>query len=170
MTDTDTNLRVHYLQLTRAPAPITTRSGPERVAAERLPLDDYLALYRNVGAPLRWDQRLRIPREELSALLQSTHLQIYVLRDAADQALGFCEFDRSGFPHIELKNFGLIPQGQGRGLGPWLLAVALHQEWQLGPMRIWLHTDEWDHPAAVPVYQRAGFELYLTCEEAAAPL
>jgi len=163
-------LRVQYLQLTHAPAPIPTRSGPERVAAERLALEDYLSLYRHVGAPLRWDQRLQMPREELSALLQSSRLQTYVLRNTAHQALGFCEFDRSGLPDIELKNFGLIPEAQGRGLGPWLLASALHDEWQLSPKRIWLHTDEWDHPAAVPVYQRAGFELYLTREELAEPL
>lgn len=146
------------------------RSGPERIAAERLPLDDYLTLYQRVGAPLRWDQRLQMPREELNALLQSPRLQIYVLRDGAAQALGFCELDRTGFPDIELKNFGLIPAAQGRGLGPWLLASALHQEWQLRPARIWLHTDQWDHPAALPVYQRVGFELYLTREEPAAPL
>lgn len=170
MTDSDTTLRVQYLQLTRAPGPIPTRAGPERVAAERLALEDYLTLYQHVGAALRWDQRLRIPREELSALLQSPHLRIYVLRDTAAQALGFCEFDRSCFPEVELKNFGLIPEAQGRGLGLWLLTSALRQEWQLRPTRIWLHTDEWDHPAAVPVYQRAGFELYLTREESAAPL
>jgi GNAT superfamily N-acetyltransferase len=163
-------LRVRYLQLTRAPAPIPTRSGPERVAAERLGLDDYVTLYRRVGAPLRWDQRLQMPREELSALLRSPRLQIYVLRDGEAQALGFCELDRTGFPHIELKNFGLIPTAQGRGLGQWLLAIALHQEWQLRPARIWLHTDEWDHPAAVPLYQRVGFDLYLTRVEPAGPL
>jgi GNAT superfamily N-acetyltransferase len=163
-------LRVHYLQLTQTPAPIPPHVGDEHVAAERMGLEDYLALYQRVGAPLRWDQRLQMPRAELSALLQSNLLHIYVLRDAAQQPLGLCEFDHAALPEIELKNFGLVPRAQGRRLGPWLLAIALHREWQLQPSRIWLHTDSWDHPAAIPVYERAGFRLYLTRDEPSAPL
>jgi ribosomal protein S18 acetylase RimI-like enzyme len=164
-------LRVSYLQLTQAPAPIPVpRSrGTERIAAERLTLEDYLSLYERVGAPLRWDQRLRMPREELLALLQSPRLQTYVLRDES-RSLGLCEFDRVGFPEIELKNFGLVPEAQGRRLGLWLLTTALHHEWQLRPSRIWLHTDSWDHPAAIHVYERAGFEVYMTREEPSGPL
>src|SRR5579884_2386760 len=43
-------LRVSYLQLTQAPAPIPVpRSrGMERIAAERLTLEDYLSLYERV--------------------------------------------------------------------------------------------------------------------------
>jgi ribosomal protein S18 acetylase RimI-like enzyme len=86
-----------------------------------LTLEEYLPLYERVGASLRWDQRLRMPRE-------------------------------------------------GRRLGQWLLATALHQEWQRRPRRIWLHTDSWDHPAAVRVYERAGFEIYLSRDEPSGPL
>jgi ribosomal protein S18 acetylase RimI-like enzyme len=157
-------LRVNYLQLTYEPAPIPAHPGTERIAADPLTLEEYLSLYESVGAPLRWDQRLRMPREELRALLRSSRLRTYVLRDDS-RALGFCEFDRVGFPEIELKNFGLVPQAQGRRLGPWLLATAVHQEWALRPSRIWLHTDSWDHPAAIRTYERAGFKIYLCREE-----
>jgi GNAT superfamily N-acetyltransferase len=160
-----TLLRVYYLQLTRAPSPPATHSGDERIGAERLTIDEYLTLYQRVGTPLRWDQRLQMPRAELDSLLQSPHLRIYVLRDAAGEALGFCEFDSLRAPDIELKNFGLVPEAQGHGLGSWLLTTALHSEWQLNPTRIWLHTDEWDHPAALRVYKRAGFVVYLTRDE-----
>jgi GNAT superfamily N-acetyltransferase len=53
-----------------------------------------------------------------------------------------------------------VPGAQGRGLGPWLLATALHAEWRSNPDRIWLHTDTWDHPAALGVYARAGFQVF----------
>ncbi len=162
-------LRVYYLQLTQPPEPIPAYGGSERIASERLTLDDYLSLYRSVGAALRWDQRLRMPRDELHSLLQSQRIQTYVLR-AGSQALGFCEFDRVGFPEIELKNFGLVPQAQGRRLGPWLLGTALHEEWRLRPSRIWLHTDSWDHPAAVHVYEQAGLRIYSTRDESSGPL
>jgi GNAT superfamily N-acetyltransferase len=163
-------LRVIYLELTDAPADIPPHSGAERIAPEQVPLDTYLALYKEVGAPLRWDQRLNMPREQLTQLLECGRLRIYILRDAGGEPLGFCEFDRGAFPEVELKHFGLLPRAQGRGLGPWLLRTALHSEWSCRPRRIWLHTDNWDHPAALPVYQRAGFRIYLERDEPSANL
>jgi ribosomal protein S18 acetylase RimI-like enzyme len=163
-------LRVTYLELRESPTPPTPRFGPERIACEHLALAEYLALYRNVGEPLRWDQRLKMPEAELAALLEGGSLKVYVLRNGQGHALGFCEFDRRAFPQIELKNFGLIPQAQGQGLGPWLLSVALREEWAESPARIWLHTDTWDHPAAIGVYERAGFRVYAVRDEPAESL
>ena len=163
-------VRVTYLELRRQPGPVADRAGAERVGVETLALEDYLGLYRRVGGPVRWDQRLRMPAAELQALLRSGRLRVYVLRDGSGEALGFCEFDRSALPEVELKNFGLVPEAQGRGLGSWLLAVALDGEWRAGAIRIWLHTDTWDHPSALPLYRRAGFEIYDVRYEAAASL
>jgi GNAT superfamily N-acetyltransferase len=163
-------VRVTYMELREAPPATRPRLGPERIARERLNRATYLDLYRRVGEPLRWDQRLRMPETELAALLDGGSLNIYVLRNVHGHALGFCEFDRSAFPEIELKNFGLIPEAQGGGLGPWLLLVALWEEWKSSPRRIWLHTDNWDHPAAIRVYERAGFRVYVVRDEAAGML
>jgi ribosomal protein S18 acetylase RimI-like enzyme len=171
MDESDASIvRVTYLELRGPPAPSNPRSGPERVAREHLALGEYLALYRNVGESLRWDQRLLMPKAELAALLEGGSLSTYLLRNGHGHALGFCEFDRHAFPQVELKNFGLIPEAQGRGLGPWLLSVALREEWTASPARIWLHTDTWDHPAAIRVYERAGFRVYAVRDEAAGPL
>jgi ribosomal protein S18 acetylase RimI-like enzyme len=164
------NLRVTYLELREPPLPPPLHGGGERIGVECLTSSTYLVLYKRVGEALRWDQRLLMPREELAALLEGESLHIYVLRDEGGQALGFCEFDRGALPEIELKNFGLVPEAQGRGLGPWLLSVALREEWRSDPTRIWLHTDTWDHPAAVRVYERAGFHVYAVREEALGPL
>jgi ribosomal protein S18 acetylase RimI-like enzyme len=161
-------LQVTYMQLLKAPSAPACAAGSERMGMERLTRDAYLALYTKVGAPVRWDQRLSMSNAELGAMLAGDSCRIYVARDIQGNALGFCEFDRSEFPSIELKNFGMVSEAQGRGLGPRLLAVALHREWQSGPHLIWLHTDTWDHPAAVRVYQRAGFEIYAVRDEPAA--
>ena len=162
-------VKVTYLEMRSAPSTFAFREGAEYVNEEKLSLEEYLALYRRVGASLRWDQRLKMPAQELMDLLQSS-LRIYVVRGAAQNALGFCEFDRRGFPEIELKNFGLVPEAQGHGLGPWLLGISLRQEWSSAPNRIWLHTDTWDHPAAIPVYERAGFRIFDMRVEPAGPL
>ena len=160
-------VRVSYLELTDRPVAVPAHDGPERIAVGKLHVDEYLRLYRQVGGPVRWDQRLKMSPGALEALLSSEQVRIYVLRDADRVAIGFCEFDRTAFPEIELKNFGVVPEYQGRGLGSWLLASALNAEWTAHPSRIWLHTDSWDHPAALPLYERAGFRVTLVREEPA---
>ncbi|HEX5459290.1 MAG TPA: GNAT family N-acetyltransferase [Steroidobacteraceae bacterium] len=160
----DGMVRVSYLELTQAPASIPIRPGEERISREKLSVKEYLDLYSRVGRPLRWDQRLKMPRSELTLLLESERSRIYIVRDDGEQALGLCEFERF-LPEIELKNFGLVPKAQGKGLGSWLLRTALHHEWKLQPSRIWLHTDNWDHPAALRLYEKAGFRTYMVREE-----
>ncbi|GAC1303506.1 MAG: GNAT family N-acetyltransferase [Steroidobacteraceae bacterium] len=160
-------MRITYVEQMEPPAPPALYWGSERVAIERMARDAYLLLYRRVGGSLHWDQRLRMPMTELDALLASEALQIYVLRGLDGDALGFCEFDRREFPQVELANFGLVPEAQGRGLGPWLLATALRGEWRAKPGRIWLRTDTFDHPAALEVYERAGFKVFDVREESA---
>ena len=176
MADPD-RIQVTYLELLEAPVAVAQRAGPERIELERMESADYLELYRRVGGPLRWDTRLLMPLGELDALLAGASLRIYVVRGpmgagpreagAIRPALGFCEFDRRAFPELELKHFGLVPEAQGRGLGPWLLSTALCREWASGAQRIWLHTDTWDHPAALAVYGRAGFRVYDVRDEPA---
>jgi ribosomal protein S18 acetylase RimI-like enzyme len=158
-------VRVSYLELTDRPTAVPAYEGRERIALERLDIDEYLCLYRKVGAAVRWDQRLRMPRGPLEELLGSERTRTYVLRGAGSDAIGLCEFDRVEFPEIELKNFGVVPECQGRGLGSWLLASALNSEWASRPTRIWLHTDTWDHPAALPLYKWAGLRVMFTRDE-----
>lgn len=91
-------------------------------------------------------------------------------KNAAGASLGLCEFDRSGFPDVELKNFGIITEAQGHGLGRELLAAAASEEWLAGPTRIWPHTDSWDHPAAIGLYSSLGFRLFEERDEPVGPL
>jgi len=155
-----TRLRVTYLEQRVPVGPVALHFGSERVVVERLVAAAYLELYGRVGEPWRWDRRRLIPTADLQALLAGDRLRIYVLRDRDLQPIGFCEFDRTAFPDIELAYFGLVAEAQGRGLGSWLLRTALKGEWSTAPDRIWLHTDTWDHPAAEHVYLRAGFVVY----------
>ena len=154
-------LRVSYLVLCERPAAIAEDARPPGIEISRqtLSLEDYLALYRAVGGPWGWDQRLNMPRNVLSDFLIGSSCHVFTLREGP-RAIGFCEFDSSGLPDVQLMNFGLIPEAFGRGLGPQFLHAVLRQLWgELNPRRIWLHTDEWDHPRALEVYRNAGFVL-----------
>jgi len=157
-------LRVSYLALRAPPAAGTWQARPAgiEIGRQTLSLDDYLALYRAVGGPWGWDQRLKMPRNVLSDFLAGPSCHIFTLSETGESSrtIGFCEFDSSGLPDVQLMNFGLIPKVFGRGLGPHFLHAVLQQLWsELNPRRIWLHTDEWDHPKAIEVYRNAGFVL-----------
>ncbi len=157
-------IRVSYLALPQGPAGPAEKVCPRdiEIARQRLRLEEYLALYRAVGGPWGWDQRLKMPRGLLADVLAGPHSHIFTLRSLAEgsPALGFCEFDSAGHPDVQLVNFGMVSEAFGRRLGPCLLAIALRAIWEeLNPRRIWLRTDEWDHPKAMDVYLKAGFVL-----------
>ncbi|WP_217577383.1 N-acetyltransferase [Mesorhizobium sp. GbtcB19] len=155
------DLLVTYMEMLEAPQG-TPRASPlpgAIVAREKLDLSDYLDLYRAVGGPVQWDQRLRVPEAELETVLADAATHIHVLR-VDGEAAGFCEFNGVGEAAIELVHFGLVPAFQGKRLGPFLLDRALRAAWSHRPQRLWLHTDTHDHPAARSVYERAGFRVY----------
>ncbi|UCI05370.1 GNAT family N-acetyltransferase [Mesorhizobium sp. B1-1-8] len=154
------DLLVTYMEMTAPPGePLAVPLPGALVAREALDHSSYVSLYRAVGGPVQWDQRLRMPKAELETLLARASTHIHVLRVDGDAA-GFCEFNDGGRADIELVHFGLVPAFQGRRLGPFLLDRSLRAVWSYRPERLWLHTDTQDHPTAQSVYGRAGFKAY----------
>ncbi|PSJ59424.1 GNAT family N-acetyltransferase [Pseudaminobacter soli (ex Li et al. 2025)] len=155
------DLLVTYMEMTHPPegAALSVPAAAASIGRETLTPEDYLALYRAVGAPLNWDHRLRMPSDQLRDFLGDCATHVYVLR-LDGRAVGLCEFEGVGRREVELVHFGLSPEVQGQKLGPWLLDRALREIWSHGPSRVWLHTDTWDHPKAKSVYQRAGFHTF----------
>ncbi len=66
---------------------------------------------------------------------------------------------------MEIVYFGLLPQFVGQGLGGHLLTEAVERAWQMDARRVWVHTCNLDHPAALKNYQARGFKLYQTIEK-----
>ncbi|TPI49947.1 GNAT family N-acetyltransferase [Mesorhizobium sp. B2-9-1] len=155
------DLLVTYMEMLAPPqgVPLASPSPVAVVARERPDLSGYLDLYRAVGGPVQWDQRLRMSEADLEKLLADDATHIHVLR-VAGEAAGFCEFNNVGEEAVELVHFGLVPAFQGKRLGPFLLDQALRAAWSHRPRRLWLHTDTYDHPAAQSVYGGAGFKPY----------
>lgn len=122
-------LLVTYMEMRTRPTgePLLPPVEGTAFAPERLAAEEFLSLYRAVAEPLRWDQRLRMPADELDAFLRSPSTALYILR-VEGSAVGLCEFERADTSDVELTHFGLIPQAQGRRLGPflrWLTACHL---------------------------------------------
>jgi|APSaa5957512535_1039671.scaffolds.fasta_scaffold59957_2 ribosomal protein S18 acetylase RimI-like enzyme len=127
----------------------------------------YRYLYDAVGRPWYWTDRKKLSDEELTAIIQDEAVEVYVLYVGGVPA-GFFELDARAMPTIELAYFGIMPEFIGLGLGPYLLGQALDMIWQREPSRVTVNTCTLDHPKALPLYQRFGFNPY-NQEEVPAP-
>ena len=94
-----------------------------------------------------------------AAILNDPRNEVHVLHVEGVPA-GFAELDRRQEGEIELVQFGLMPDFIGQGLGRYFLRWTIDRAWGYGPRRFWLHTCTLDHPAALPGYRKAGFEVY----------
>ena len=153
---------VTYLEMTspdqRTAPPEWTE--PATIArAERPTISFYRYLYDTVGADWDWFERRRLSDEALAAIIHDDAVEVFVLHVRGVPA-GYVELDRRVEGEVEIAYFGLVPDYIGRGFGPCLLGWALERAWSYGPDRVWVHTCSLDHPKALSVYRRAGFEVY----------
>lgn len=119
----------------------------------------YKHLYRSVGADLNWVDRLVMPEGQLQSILRDERVEVSVI-SVAGEAAGYSELDRRTDQEVELAYFGLFPSFIGMGLGKYFLNWTLRSAWSRQPERVWVHTCDLDHPAALPNYVKSGFEIY----------
>ena len=162
-------LRVEVTSLEMRQAP----SGPlpeppaadvriDRVETPTVPF--YRFLYNTIGEPWLWGDRRKLSDEEIRAILQHPLVELHVLY-LGGEPVGYAELDRRVEGDIEVAYFGIRPEFTGRRLGTYLLSHAIRRAWTFRPDRVWIHTCTLDHPAALPLYRRSGFEPYQTVEQ-----
>ncbi len=152
-----------YLEMTARPKlPPTALSSRRAVAflrARQPSVAFYRFLYNGVGEPWMWFERRALDDETLAAIIQDDNVEVYVLYIDGVPA-GYAELDRRQDREIELAYLGLMPEFVGAGLGSYLLATAIGIAWNYEPRRLWVRTNNWDHPRALALYQRFGFKPY----------
>lgn len=116
-------------------------------------------LYATVGEPWGWWERSTLDDDELLEILHDPLVEIAVLYVGGVPA-GYFELDRRVEGAVEIAYLGLVPEFIGRGLGKWLVSLAVEAAWSHEPERVWVHTSDWDHPRALLTYQWAGFEVF----------
>ena len=131
------------LRLERWPAPVDR--------------DRYRALFRAIGEPWLWRGRLVMDDATLAATLDAPTTAVHVATRRDGTPVGLLELDFAEPATCELAYFGLVPGMTGNGHGGWLMAHALAKAWRPGVTRVWVHTCDLDHPAALSFYQRHGF-------------
>ncbi|MBA7484663.1 hypothetical protein ES707_20193 [subsurface metagenome] len=151
---------VTHLEMTARPAPSTAPAGPWTLRhVERPDLAWYRDLYRRVGEEWLWFSRLRSSDDKLAARLHHPLVETHALvADGCDE--GLLELDFRTLNSCEIGMFGVTAKLVGSGAGRWLMHRALELAWSRPIQRLWLHTCTFDHPAALPFYQRAGFRPF----------
>ncbi len=120
----------------------------------------YRYLYNTVGAPHLWWERRLLSDKELADAVLADNVDIFVLYVSGVPAGYFELAADDARKEMELAYFGLLPDFVGRGYGAYLLRAAIDEAWSREIRRLWVHTCDLDHPNALAVYQKGGFEPY----------
>ena len=147
-----------------APLPVATGEvdWPEGVSFQHEPsiaLADYRDLYDMVGRRWHWVNRRHLDDRQLAALIHHPATEIFVLRRDG-KPIGYVELNFRLFPQVEIVFFGLIESEIGNGLGPHMMKRSMQIIKQRDPKKVIIQTCTLDHPAALRLYQRAGFSAY----------
>ncbi|WP_244488087.1 GNAT family N-acetyltransferase [Aureimonas sp. Leaf454] len=153
---------VTYLELTRPSdrplQPPTFFTDVLVRPVHKIPLSFYRYLYEEVGRTHHWTSR-HLADEALKSELHHPGIDVHVLWIGGAPA-GWFELDsarRAG--QTRIVHFGLLPDFQGAGLARYLLGQAVDAAFATGARVVTLETNTLDHPAALPLYKSAGFEV-----------
>jgi len=118
--------------------------------------DAYVRLVDGVGRAFHWVDTLRLPRSALHSRIDDPDRTMGIVKIDCYPA-GLFEIAPVGADEIEIVYLGLMPHATGSGLGKWLLDSALQAAWTKRPRSVVVRTCTLDHPAALPLYLKAGF-------------
>ncbi|MBL1421994.1 MAG: GNAT family N-acetyltransferase [Alphaproteobacteria bacterium] len=152
-----TYLEMRERRLTTLPA---LPKGFELKYINKVNLDEYLNLYKQIGTDYHWVSRLRLTNPELQNILHHADVKVFILYEN-QVAVGFFELNARNLPKsIEISFVGLIKNAIGRGLGSLITQYAVAYAWAQNPGRVIIQTCTLDHKRALPLYQKLGFEAY----------
>jgi len=150
--------KVWYLAISNPK--IAHKTNNHFIVKKQFPIDieKYKEVYKEVGGPWDWSNRLAIPQTELQAILDDQLNEIFYCY-YKDQFAGYFELDCHE-DTIELVYFGLSPKFIGKGLGKQMINEVIDIASKKLSPRLWLHTCELDSPQALAFYQKSGFTVF----------
>lgn len=158
---------VTYLEMAARPdygwPPRPAGSDGALLKADAPPLWYFHALYDAVGRDYAWEDLHAAPDAETADWLADPDVALYTFLQAG-WPHGFFVLDGRVSPtdpgRCDIAYFGLVPEAVGRGYGTWLLRTAILTAWaRPGTTRLAVNTCSLDHPRALALYQRNGFEV-----------
>ena len=151
---------VTFLEMSRPPvyyAPLPVGRQIALLRTRAIPLHFYRYLMDRVGRQWHWVNALRLTDDELAEGLAVPGRDIRVLYLDGAPA-GFFDLKPYLPDAVELAYFGMIDHAQGQGIGRWFLGAAVEAAWEKAPRAVTVQTCTLDHPAALPLYQKLGFQ------------
>jgi len=117
------------------------------------------SLFVGVGVLWHWYSRLTWKIGEWYHYFNKGNLKTF-LGFVDEKLVGYFELEFQEEGNVELAFIGLFPDYLGIGYGGFLLSHAMDVAFLSGARRIWLHTCDKDHPAAIDNYLARGFRIY----------
>ena len=122
----------------------------------------FLYLYKEVGRKYEWTDWLRTGRKMLESFLIDENIFLYSLI-LQGEPKGFFVLDSRRLPVCDLAYFGLFDDVTGKGLGKVMMNTVFEAVLAQGNVKtITVNTNTLDHKSALPLYQKAGFNIYKT--------
>ena len=120
----------------------------------------FLYLYKEVGRKYEWTDWLRSERGELDSFLTDANVFLYSLI-LHGVPKGFFVLDYRQLPICDLAYFGLFDDVTGKGIGKLMMNRVFEAVIEYGDVKtLTVNTNTLDHRNALPLYQKAGFDIY----------
>lgn len=156
---------IYYLQLLpEQPIVSSARPQPEQaklVECEANAWEVNQFFYRYIGRHWQWFDKQHWSDIQWQHYVADPNLRTWMLLYQGTPA-GYFELLKHHDGSVEIMYFGLAKAFIDKKLGGWLLTQALQMARQWTQERIWVHTCNLDHPAALANYQARGMQLYQT--------
>ena len=116
--------------------------------------------YKNIGKNCHWVDRLVWTELEWTKYISDEKLSTHILKNK-DEIAGYFEllFNKDT-KEAEIVYFGILEEYFGRKLGGYLLSEAIKFSFNLGCLRVWVHTCSLDHKNALHNYLSRGMKIF----------
>ena len=155
-------MTVTFLEMNAKPSALPPPQPRGRCAllrCEKPPAHFYRYLYDTIGADYYWVDRKNLSPKALKKVIHDPLNQLFVLYVEGNPA-GMAELDMRKAGTANIAYFGLIPEAIGKRIGYFFLYHSCMNAWAQPIQRLTINTCTLDHPRALPLYQRLGFNAY----------
>lgn len=119
-------------------------------------INDYETLIKRVGGP--WGWTLRPKYQNLHARIQGARLFHFKTPFSGVIGYALTRNDNSKIYTVEIENFGLFPEHNGKGYGQTFMSLLLDELLKSSDV-VRLETRSTNHPKVVNFYQSCGFHV-----------
>ena len=116
--------------------------------------------YKTIGKNCHWVDRLVWTEFDWTKYISDENLSTYIIKNK-DEIVGYFEllFNKKT-KEAEIAYFGILEEYFGRKIGGYLLSEAIKISFNLGCLRLWVHTSSLDNKNALLNYQSRGMKIF----------